>query len=87
MEFESFAIVAAESDGVNGAGVEGDEVVEDGAGAAGLTADADNVMNGKSGLDRRLGLCRIDLEVTIQAEVSEKEDAKGSVARGDSFEP
>ena len=74
LEFEAFAVVAAKSDRMNGADAEGDEIVENGPGSAGLASDSDDVVNGETGFDRDLGSGWVDFEIAVEAEVSEQED-------------
>jgi hypothetical protein len=86
LELVALAVVAAEADGMDLADAERDEVIEDRTGRARLAADLDHVVHGQPGLDRRLLLPRVDMQVPVEEEVAHDADAQPRIPSGDGLE-
>ena len=85
-KLKPFGVVAGESDRVNRAHLEANQVVEDRARASRFAADIDDVVNRQAGLDRNLPFSRINLQIPVQAKVADHRDAEGGVLLGDRLE-
>ena len=87
-QFVAFTIVAAEAGDMDGADAEGGEIVEDGAGGAGLGADADDIVDREAGFDGGSPVSAEStlLEVTVEADIADDGDAEGGVAAGEGME-
>ena len=79
----ALAVVAAVANGVNRANLECDQIVEDGAGRPRLAPNGDDVVNGKAGLDRRLGLRGIDMQIAVEKEIAHDADAQLAIPVGE----
>ena len=82
----ALAVLATEADRNDPANAEGDKVVEDRPGPARLGADADHVVDGQARLDRGFASCGVDLQVAVQAEITDDRDAQRGVPRRDGSE-
>lgn len=82
-QFEPLAVVASKADDDDFTDSEGGKVVDDGARTAGLGADVDHVVDGQAGLDGGLDMGRIDLEVTVEAEVADHGQAHAGIPGGE----
>ena len=86
MQFEAFAVVAPDSEATDGADPEGHQIVQDGARGPGKAADPGDVVDRQAGFDGGLGPGRIDVEITVEAEVSEQRQSKAWITPGDRLE-
>ena len=68
------------------ADAQGAEVVENRARAARLGAHVDHVMHGQAGFEGGFGLGGVDLEVAVEAEISQDAEAEGGIRIGDGLE-
>ena len=76
----TLAVHAAEAYRNDTANAEGDKVVEDRPGPARLGADADHVVDRLARLDRGFAARGVDLQVAVQAEITDDRDAQPGVA-------
>ena len=82
-ELPTFAVVAGDADRAERTNAEGDQVVQDRSGGAGLAADAGDVVDGETGFDGDLAPGGVDVEVAVEAEVSHHGEAERGVAVGE----
>lgn len=85
-QFVAFAVVAVEADGEEGTNAEGDEIIEDRAGGAGLATDAGDVVDDEIGFDGNFGAGGVDFEIAIEADIAEHGDFELGVVAGDGGE-
>jgi len=79
-QFKTFAILTAEPHGEDTRDSEGDEVIQNRARRPWLAANVCDVVNGESSFDGSFLPRWIDLEVTIEAKVSDDRNAEFTVA-------
>ena len=82
-EFVAFAILTHDGDGMDRADAERDQIVQDSARAAGLTADAGDIVNGKIRFNGNFFERRIDFKVAVKTNIPDEADFETSVLRGD----
>jgi hypothetical protein len=82
----SLPITADGGSGIDRPNTEGNEVIEDGAGAARLAADAHHIVDRKVRFDGGFLKARIDLKVAVQADIPDQADFQLGEAGGDLVE-
>src|ERR1041385_8216973 len=66
----AFAVAAAEANWINAPDAESGEIVEHGSCPARLRAYVDDIVNRKAGFERDFAFRRINLQITVEAEIT-----------------